>query len=216
MEKAKFGKWNPEGFAVNFNRNRITKNAGGLFTWSPFLQNGFHHLERFGSIVPAKNIKANIVSNSNFEERNWGSWGGWQPKQLKPGEKKELDRRNFVLCRQVAEDDLSGRQQQVQNGTGSDSPSAQAGKKYRLTFFMKLDNVVPLSKGGGAGIQIWNSSKNFWFPSKFISGTMPWTMYSCEFQSLPGSNPKTTLFKCDLFGATGTAWFDGLRLEAIE
>ncbi len=80
---------------------------------------------------------------------------------------------------------------------------------------MSLENVVPLKRGGGACLQIWNTKKNFWFPETRLTGTMPWTLQTFEFQSLPDSEPKTTGLNCCLFFASGTAWFDGITLEEI-
>ncbi len=217
IDKAKLGTLNPKGFAVNFNRNRVARGNNGLFTWSPFLANGFHDIERFGRLVPAESIPASIVKNGDFDSKYWPGWGGWQPHNIKEGETKGHDLTTFVFADKSIKLSFNGDSQNKKPrlNLGQTLHQLKPGKKYRLSYYVKLENVVPLSRGGGACVQIWNTTKNFWFPGTFLSGTMPWTLQTFEFQSLPNSVAKTTLLNCNLFNATGTAWFDGIRLEEL-
>ena len=215
LDRKKYGTWNPEGFVVNFSRSRVLKNqAVELYSWSPFLVNGFHELERFGRIVPLKNLPGNIVRNGDFQAKNWPAWGKWQKQYIKSGEKREQDFQTFVFADKSLKLAYDGRENRGIS-VGQTLYKLVPCKKYRLTYYVKLENVVPLKRGGGACLQIWNTKKNFWFPLTRLTGTMPWTLQTFEFQSLPDSDPKTTGLNCCLFFASGTAWFDGITLEEI-
>ena len=93
------------------------------------------------------------------------------------------------------------------------------GTRYRLSFFVKLDNVSPLKRGGGVIANVWDE-KNLWFPSAAdggpLTGTTGWIAQSYEFTSGPKTNDGCKSYMGFLiWQATGTIWIDDVRLEEL-
>jgi hypothetical protein len=86
-----------------------------------------------------------------------------------------------------------------------------------LTFFLKTDNVVPLGATvSGICVNIWDDS-NRWFPVNFYTGSMPWTKQGFRFKSSPETNKKTKSYlRLRIMNASGTVWFDDVRLREIS
>lgn len=92
-------------------------------------------------------------------------------------------------------------------------------RRYRLSYFLKLENVVPLRRSGGVSARIWDD-KNVWFPSDkegqpFV-GTTDWIAQSYEFTAGPETNVhRPSYLSIDLREATGTVWVDDVRLDEL-
>ena len=87
--------------------------------------------------------------------------------------------------------------------------------RYRLSYFVKTLDVRPVGKKGGASACLFDE-RNRNFPSGGVCGTVDWLHRSFEFVTSPLTNEKKQAFlRVGLYGATGTAWFDGVRLEEI-
>lgn len=112
----------------------------------------------------------------------------------------------------------------VSTATGNDAyqPLAESARKlkpstkYRLSFFLKFDNVVPLKKGGGVYGNVY-AGGNRWFPDfNGHTGTTDWMYQSFEFTTSPETDVKhKSYISLRLREATGTAWFDDVRLEEL-
>lgn len=91
--------------------------------------------------------------------------------------------------------------------------------RYRLSYFLKLENVVPLKRSGGVRARIWDD-KNVWFPDSkdgqpFV-GTTDWIAQSYEFTTGPETNvQRPSYLSIDLREATGTIWVDDVRLDEV-
>jgi len=88
--------------------------------------------------------------------------------------------------------------------------------RYRLSCFVKADNVLPYNRGG-IYIEINNGVKN-WAESgkggRRLSGTTDWMYHEMELKTIDTISPKA--FIClRIANASGEAWFDGVRLEEI-
>jgi alpha-N-arabinofuranosidase len=154
----------------------------------------------------------NGLRNGSFEEMDGTRVVGWKERKLQ-GEgtfaHAEAGRRggHSVMLRSDAGGDLEW------FGTFEVTPFAT----YRLTGFVKTENVA--AKGGkGAAFNVsttaLDASRDH--PSRFLTGTNDWTELEVVFET-PYQDCVTV--HCGLgFGgaATGTAWFDDLKLELVE
>ena len=92
-------------------------------------------------------------------------------------------------------------------------------RRYRLSYYLKLDNVVPLKGEGGVSARIWDD-KNVWFPGPrdgqpFV-GTTDWIAQSYEFTSGSETNVEhPSYLSIDIRQATGTVWIDDVRLDEV-
>ena len=206
-------------FPANFARNRILKHNGGyepLYQWSPFTR-GFHDLENYGSLSAEPD--RNLIINSDFSipakhtNRHFGIWqgfewqGGWIGDAANP---PALD--NAVCISLPAGLRLQGKDVQIQQSL----PKLKPNTRYRLSFYVKLTDVKPLTRGGGVCANIWDDA-NRWFPAhNWMTGTTDWTFQSYEFTSGKKTNAEITSYiRLRILGAEGTVWFDDVRLEEI-
>ena len=94
------------------------------------------------------------------------------------------------------------------------------GKRYRLSYFVKGEDVVPLARRGGANVVIWRDEAEdraaVVCPSSGLTGTFDWVHQTAELRipkrGAEGLKPEIDL---RLIHATGTAHFDGLVVEEI-
>jgi len=97
--------------------------------------------------------------------------------------------------------------------------------KYRLSYFLKMEDVQPLQQGGGVGPIILCDRKDkkgngvSWvFPPsyRFVSGTSDWIYQSFDFETNENWDPetKTTLY-LRLRLASGTVRYDAVRVDEI-
>ena len=93
--------------------------------------------------------------------------------------------------------------------------------KYRLSYFVRFENVVPTKKGGGVYSNVWTEGQN-WYPTHPFghTGSAGWIYQEQEFVSreekgLHGGYDNCSISLC-LLNATGTVWFDDVRLEETK
>lgn len=105
-------------------------------------------------------------------------------------------------------------------------PKLKKSTRYRISYFVKCDNIVPVVKGGGASVVVSSSRKaakgsecHYFFPANdnFLSGTVDWIAQVFEFEtndkwdeSVPAN------FYLRVRYAAGTAWFDDVRLDELN
>ena len=201
-------------FIANFCRNRILNSGNDYeqyYCWGPFLK-GFNDVENYGTVTFEKD--RNILVNSDFSlpRSRYGNYGvykngkwagGWHGnKQIK------LDYDHFVSApcsMQVF---------------GKDPVAAQTiyykivpGRKYRLSFFMKTEKVIPAKQGGGSCANFANNGNN-WFPQRKPVGTTPWVFYETVYTGKAQQKGNPYLWMRILNGS-GKVWFDDVRLEEI-
>ncbi|MFA7230371.1 MAG: DUF4838 domain-containing protein [Victivallaceae bacterium] len=208
-----------EGFPANFNRNRILDKGNGyirLYTWSPFLRNGFHDLQNFGSLLFGEVKEISMLDNGDFtapqQGRMLGKWYGPQTKDIKSGQSFSLDKTTFIN---------GGQSLKLTNQTGKISimqllPEMKPDTKYRLTCYVKTEDIKPLGKNSGVCLNVF-SDKNHFFPKNWYSGTMPWEKCSAEFTSGKNSNIKGKAYlRLYIINASGTAWFDDVKISEVK
>ena len=214
--------FNPDGFPVNFNRNRILLKKDGdyvkLFTWSPFLRHGFHELENFGSIRFQKKNDGNIVNNGDFtaevKDRYAGKWAGPQKNDIKNGESWAI----------VSDEFINGGKSLMLKCPEKGSvcltqylPEMKANTEYLLTFFLKTEDVVPLERGASGVCVNINYDKNLWFPANFYTGAVPWTKQGFKFKTAEKdpNNKNPGYIRLRIMNAKGTAWFDDVKIVPV-
>ena len=211
-----------KGFPANFNRNRVLdkgKDYVMLYTWSPFLKHGFHDLQNFGSIVFGEIKDTSILDNGNFTAapRKWmlGKWYGLRKKNAKPGQSCTLDKSTFIKGGQSLKLFNSPKAKRI--CVTQYLPQLRPDTKYLLTFYIKTKDLK--SQGGkyaGAVVNVWGE-KNRWFPKNWFLGSMPWTKQGFEFTTGVKTNKKIKSYiRLFIIGATGTAWFDDVRLREVK
>ena len=94
------------------------------------------------------------------------------------------------------------------------------GKWYRVSYFVKGEDIKPNAKRGGAQAVVWQSEaidKGKTYPATGFDGSFDWVHHSSEFR-IPKRVPEDFKPEVDvrIIHATGTAHFDGLIVEEIE
>ena len=73
-------------------------------------------------------------------------------------------------------------------------PALKPATRYRLSFFVKLQDVKPLKAGGGVCANLYDDA-NRWFPAhNWLTGTMDWTFQSYEFTTGKNTNAKVNSY----------------------
>ena len=112
-------------------------------------------------------------------------------------------------------------------------PDLKPNTKYRLSYFVKTRDVLPIpipgGTAGGVSVNIWDD-RNHWFPSanstprgNVFTGTMDWTYQEFEFVTGPLTNNRDpekgkvnrSYLQLHILYASGEAWFDDVRLEEV-
>ena len=104
-------------------------------------------------------------------------------------------------------------------GDGLSRAKLEPNRKYRVSFFVKTENVVAYSKWGGVALNVWSDQNHFFPVDNWFSGTQDWIFQSYEFTTGPKTNvdnrnPARILPR--LVNCSGTAWFDDIRIEPVE
>ena len=207
-------------FPANFCRSRVLTGKDDYvkyYTWSPFLQKGFHDISNFGKLnMYPQASRKNLLENASFENdslkgRYIGKWYG-------PNQK--LVKQNYSIDSQ---EKIAGSKslKLVSNGSGRVVISQSIGLKpdceYILVYYVKLKDVKPIGKYPGVCANIWDG-KNHWFPKQWLLGTMPWTKQVFKFKTSSSKAGKkySGTFRLFLSHATGTAWFDNIQLYELN
>ena len=88
--------------------------------------------------------------------------------------------------------------------------------RYRISFFVKCENIHALKRDAGVSL-CFHDNIDRAEPMPFLTGTMDWVHVSTEFTSKRNTNVAGPAFvRPRLTNCTGTAWFDGIRIEEID
>ncbi|HET7379082.1 MAG TPA: hypothetical protein VFJ24_03475 [Gaiellales bacterium] len=82
---------------------------------------------------------------------------------------------------------------------------------YDLSGWVKTENVG----GGGAGVRLTldlRPALDRWYVTDVIAGTRDWALYAVQSIVIESDNTMATITLENYAGATGTAWFDDIRL----
>lgn len=90
--------------------------------------------------------------------------------------------------------------------------------RYRLSYFVKLDNVVPLAGRGGVAAAVFEGNGSWRFlPERKLRGTIPWIRQVFVFETGPeiGVQKERPHLRLAISAACGEARFDGVNLEEL-
>ena len=90
----------------------------------------------------------------------------------------------------------------------------EPGRRYRVSFFVRLTDVVSHGNGG-VGVRVWHD-RNEWFPRNRITGTTGWIHQEYFFTAGDKSADSTSQFAIHLWNATGTVDWADFRLEPAD
>jgi len=220
VSKKALGKYNPDGFPVNFARNRVLNGMvrgkdykENFYHWGPSPGRSFHQVERFGVLKLKKEAPA-IVRDGDFTENTikrthvLGPWIIWrsQKKNLE-NQPVELDERIFITGgRSVHMKSTGGKIGLLQEAKG-----LKPGRKYRFSFFVRTKDIKPGLNQGVAPRVGWNNNGMRPFPP--VSGTHPWHRVSVDFKT-PDKLPDKSWIYVWFFGK-GEAWVDHVSITEI-
>ena len=200
-------------FPTNFCRSRVLSRENDYvihYTWSPFLKKGFHDIASFGSIIMNAGTKKNLLSNASFENgkfsgRYLGKWYGLNTKNK--NQSYSIDSSTSIAGKNSLKLSSSGAGKAV---LSQSIKGLKPDTEYILVYYVKLDNIQAIDKYPGVTIRIWNG-KNIWLPKKWFTGTMPWSKQVFKFKTSKEVR-KDNGISLFLSHATGTAWFDNIKL----
>ena len=90
--------------------------------------------------------------------------------------------------------------------------------RYRLSYFVKLDNVVPLAGRGGVAAAVFEGNGSWrFFPERKLRGTIPWIRQVFVFETGPETDRQKERphIRLAISAACGEARFDGVSLEEL-
>ena len=88
--------------------------------------------------------------------------------------------------------------------------------RYRISFFVKLKDVRCVRRNAGVSL-CFHDNVDRAEPIPFLSGTTDWIHVSAEFTSKRNTNVAGPAFvRPRLTHCSGTAWFDGIRIEELK
>ena len=108
----------------------------------------------------------------------------------------------------------SARKVQISNHFMGMNGRFKPGVRYRVSFFVRLTDVVPREPGGGAGVRVW-CDHNSWFPKNRLTGTTDWIHQEFFFTAGPKSESHDSQFSVYLWAATGRVEYVGFRVEEM-
>ena len=223
-------------WAGNMNRSRNIatgdKADNQFMSWSPFLTGNYHDLSHFGSLRFVDTLtdpSGSIIRNGSFEILSGnGKVTDWHfPRDIPAGSTAGaiLDATTYREGRHsiCIRNDTQRRVIITQAGLPHTGGQLETGEKYRLSFFVKGEDIKQLPGGGqklyGAFANVWSHRNVFFPPRKQYTGTFGWKKQAFEFTSMPPLKGATKVppdyIRFGLQGASGTVWFDDVRIEKV-
>ena len=164
-----------------------------------------------------KQSRVNVIDDPDFQvERKGryqaGKWLLWTSDDPEKGQKIELDGRIFIT---------GGKSLHLKNIRGKRMnaaqriPALEPGTKYRLSYFIKTENLQS-PEGAGAYLSF-TKNKGTAFPGTQLAGTHPWHRLTFEFVTPPDTGKDAVpVLGLWIWNAQGDAWFDDVRLEKVR
>ena len=91
---------------------------------------------------------------------------------------------------------------------------------YRVSFFVRMEDVRPATYVDGVYAEVWDGHDWIYLPhqqDRALFGTRDWSHVSYEFRTSPRrTTDLKPFFHFLMRGVTGTAWFDGVRIEEVK
>ena len=226
---ARLGEIDPRNFVANFCRTRVLQDGKMmLHSWSPFITL-YNDVKGFGALSFEALPERNLVFAGDFDTEQHGNYFGLEKKSRGlpgiPWWQQALgwwgDKPNAALYRLDTEHFLvGGRSLRMDNPGGKNLmighylPQLLAGRKYRLSFAVKVEMKDP---GKGGVFVHFNDGTNHAYPRPAIQTSCPWTRYSFVVTPAKGLAEKVVCYiRLQNHLCKATVWFDDVRVEEIK
>ncbi|OQA80539.1 MAG: hypothetical protein BWY31_03988 [Lentisphaerae bacterium ADurb.Bin242] len=203
------------GFPANFSCNRQIKGTPGssdLYSWSPYLRNGFHDIDKYGYICFERPENANLIRDYDFEGltvtgNRAGKYWTFSVDDKASG-KLGFDGNNFVTGGQSFFGKSDRAEQKINIRLSQNELKLKPDTKYRFSYFMRAN----LEPGAFLTPRIW-AGKNFFIPPQTLKGNFEWTQFYGEFKT--PAEFKGTHMGVELYGK-GNFNIDHIVLKEIK
>jgi hypothetical protein len=205
---------------LNLIRNQCKPDENRRYSWSPFIERSNHDVEKFGTINLFEKNQVNLLVDSNFSEHPEqkelkgisGVPGAWSAAaKIPPGCSVDYDKTTFISGFRSIRLTASGKERWFNI---SQKVYLKPATRYRVSYFVKIDEIVPRSQESGVCLNIW-TDRNRWFPQNKLTGTTPWLKQSFEFETGADEKPDAYI-KPFLLSCSGSASFDMICLEELS
>jgi hypothetical protein len=211
--------FNGRKLAANFTRNQI-KSDTALYSWSPFMENNFHEVRNFGTLLfNAPGSAPALIKDGTFQDvrktpRRIGAWS--ITKADAAAGKIELDPAHFVRGGQSLK--FSGLKNKNERTGLLQTFQLKPHTGYILSFYARTDRILPFDgkPGRGAAAVLRFDGKNHILPRGWIVGTTPWTQYVYEFKTGALKKGETPYLFLRLSWASGSVWYDDIKITEIK
>ena len=215
IPKKNLGRLDEHGVPMNFARHRVIVENGKAavedYQWALSTDYGFSDTAAWGSLVWQR--QNNLLMNPDFELTEPSgkpqNWYIWKDEKDNPECRFSMDATEFVAGGQSLRFDKPQPGRIAANQSFKGKPNT----KYRFSFYMKTENVVPAQQNAGTGSWIQAGKKAIGFPNPRVHGTTEWMRMATEFETDDGNSFSIGLWN---WFSSGTVWFDHLVLEEIE
>ena len=221
VPEASIAPFKPEGFPVNFARNRALKTIipkEALYQWSPVQGVSFHDLERFGILCLQTQKPTNLLQDPDFQRpiHNTYKPGNWNFSKNKSssgeGQKCELDKTVFLF---------GGQTPHVTNQTGQSFIISQKfsgmepNKQYRVSYYLRTKEIEPGENGVGGWLVIGQHQAAL--PRTRITGTTTWHPQTFVITTQSDVTPDTPCtFSIWNWKHKGEFWVDHVQITPIQ
>ena len=214
VPKSAIGAMPKEGMPLNFARHMVINGKNGKFVddyqWTLSTESGFSDIGAWGRLI--KHKPANLLSNGDFEQSDKDGrpldWRLLGDLRSNPDCKVSLDTKEFITGGQSLRFDTPPGGRLAANQKYRGKPHT----KYRLSFYLKTENVVPSRTNVGAGAWIESGGSKDPFPSSRVYGTTKWMRHETVFETGDGGDYSIGLWN---WFSSGTVWYDHVKLEEI-
>ena len=206
-------------FCVNFCRTRPIRNRQH-YVLGPFVKS-FHDLHGYALFLRDSKDR-NLASGGDFsmsgapEKNPYNArsmrYGKWQWNAALPEGAISFDGSCFVTGTQSLKIDLK-----TVNNCGIEQTvmKLKPNTKYRLSYFIKTKDVVPRKSNCGGRMRLGLLGSNNFYPWQGIIGTHDWFLQTFEVKTPAEPKSDISYLAPSITGASGTVWFDDIRLEEI-
>ena len=200
---------------ANFNRNRVIEGVKvhPYYTWSPHALS-FGDLANFGTLHLGKSDSKNLIPDPGFglsfikgvKGSGWFNWGYWPARDTK----------------YFRTEGVSIRLEDKKNDLVHRMPMLKPNTLYRLSFFVKQENIKPLPslkdpRWGGFHVRLDDGNGVArYFPTNRVYGSLPWTRWEHTYRTSnkPVGTKYIPYIHFTIGRCSGKVWVD--QVEFVE
>ena len=200
-------------FPFNLSYNRQLKDEPmykRLYSWSPFLKNNFHSIDRYGRLSMKKGEDKNLVKNGNFDAElkndRIGAWIVKYPSDPAFSGAIEPDPFEFITGGQS----LYLRMDAGKSVFAVQNLRLKPDTEYAFTYWIKHD--IPMTS------VVWISvfaGRNFFMPKESIRGKADWHKKRFSFRTPKNFNGRAAV-SFAIRKPKAELWVDNIRIEEIS